>query len=80
VGLDDDPTKSAVLRLRSGDAVFMSKQSRYAWHGVPKILPDSCPEFLQEWPGDDPKYAAWRNWMSTKRVNLNVRQMYNNEA
>jgi alkylated DNA repair protein alkB family protein 1 len=70
-----------VLRLKSGDAVYMSGASRFAWHGVPLIIPDTCPNELRSWPaspdvdrtGDT--FEHWRDWLSTKRVNLNVRQM-----
>lgn len=72
-----------VFRLRSGDAVYMAGTSRLAWHAVPKIMPSTCPSWLQDWPAGDltlPPYEAaqfeqWRGWMSNKRINLNVRQM-----
>ena len=64
-----------VLRLRSGDAIYMTKESRYAWHGVPKVLKGTCPKFLADWPAEDGKYEDWRGWMDNKRINLNVRQM-----
>lgn len=80
----DGNEKSLVVRLHSGDAVVMTGPSRFAWHGVPQILPDTCPEWLRPWPAtavsdldqdsNDP-YNAWRGWMSNKRINLNVRQM-----
>ncbi|KAM3419343.1 hypothetical protein BST61_g5274 [Cercospora zeina] len=68
----------AAIRLRSGDAVLMSGPSRYAWHGVPKVLPNTCPEWLQTWPATEksPHFEAWKNWMAGKRINLNVRQMF----
>lgn len=64
-----------LLRLRSGDAIYMTKESRFAWHGVPKVLKGTCPDYLEDWPGEDGKYEEWRGWMKNKRVNLNVRQM-----
>ncbi|KAJ4138944.1 hypothetical protein NW765_002840 [Fusarium oxysporum] len=65
-----------LLRLRSGDAIYMTQESRYAWHGVPKVLKDTCPRYLEDWPArDDAKFADWRGWMRNKRINLNVRQM-----
>lgn len=88
VGLDDEgpdgKPRVEAIRLRSGDAVLMSGESRYAWHGVPKILDGSCPEQLQDWPstirGDvcDPnkRFEHWQGWMKGKRINLNVRQMF----
>ena len=84
----DGHARSMVLRLRSGDAVCMSGPSRYAWHGVSQIIPGTCPRWLQSWPAslEEPEEAgnvegasngreAWRGWMATKRINLNVRQM-----
>ncbi|CEN62019.1 Putative Oxidoreductase, 2OG-Fe(II) oxygenase family family (AFU_orthologue; AFUA_6G07990) [Aspergillus calidoustus] len=69
-----------VIRLRSGDAVYMDGTSRFAWHAVPKIIPSTCPAWLQDWPcidGDESveRYEAWKGWMAGKRINLNVRQM-----
>ncbi|KAI1338421.1 hypothetical protein F5Y15DRAFT_128619 [Xylariaceae sp. FL0016] len=64
-----------LLRLRSGDAIYMSQESRYAWHGVPKVLKGTCPEFLADWPAEDGQYEEWKGWMRNKRINLNVRQM-----
>lgn len=75
IGLSRDPevaagveSESIVLRIRSGDAVFMSGPSRFAWHGVPKVLKGTCPEWLSSWPNGT-------GFMKNKRVNLNVRQM-----
>lgn len=76
---NDNSDSSEVIRLRSGDAVYMTGRSRFAWHGVPKILPETCPSWLKDWPSyttacaDEP--AHWKGWMSGKRINLNVRQM-----
>ncbi|KAF2624589.1 hypothetical protein BU25DRAFT_493563 [Macroventuria anomochaeta] len=80
--------KIVTLRLRSGSAVYMSGPSRFAWHGVPQIVRGTCPEHLADWPagldgGDGNgsregkgEFEAWRGWMGGKRVNLNVRQMW----
>ena len=93
VGLESTSPEGATslaIRLRSGDAVYMSRSARWAWHGVPRIVPGSCPKWLRAWPvqgkpsaaGQDPDnqsstaFEAWRGWMETKRINLNVRQMY----
>lgn len=74
------------VRVRSGDAICMSGRARYAWHGVPRIFSDTCPSWLRTWPACDSmqasngedwaEYEPWRNWMASKRVNLNVRQMF----
>lgn len=73
--------KSLAVRLRSGDAIYMSGPSRYAWHGVPKIIAGTCPTGLADWPAETAtydackRYEAWRSWMSNKRINLNIRQL-----
>lgn len=87
LGLDPDVSggqgKHAMLRLRSGDALCMAGPSRFAWHGVPLIIPDTCPDDLQDWPcllnedlaAEDGPFEPWRGWLRSKRINLNVRQM-----
>ncbi|KAF2123253.1 hypothetical protein BDV96DRAFT_562157 [Lophiotrema nucula] len=83
-GDDGAGRKIVTLRLRSGSAVYMSGESRFAWHGVPQIVAGTCPDYLKNWPagsevGDGGDYEEWRGWMSGKRVNLNVRQMWDSE-
>jgi DNA alkylation damage repair protein AlkB len=75
---NEDGSSVAALRLRSGDAICMTGDSRFAWHGVPKVLPNTCPTWLQDWPVSGPEtstFEIWRGWMANKRINLNVRQM-----
>ncbi|KAF2870170.1 hypothetical protein BDV95DRAFT_629423 [Massariosphaeria phaeospora] len=76
------PEKTLALRLRSGSAVYMSGESRFAWHGVPQIIPDTCPGYLRNWPNidDGDEFAEWKGWMANKRINLNVRQMTERSA
>ncbi|OJJ45433.1 hypothetical protein ASPZODRAFT_69923 [Penicilliopsis zonata CBS 506.65] len=77
----DDGNGCEIIRLRSGDAVYMDGASRFAWHGVPKIIPSTCPSWLAHWPEDKDElsgklqFEPWRGWMAEKRINLNVRQM-----
>ncbi|MCJ1309738.1 hypothetical protein MMC25_003399 [Agyrium rufum] len=81
---EGEETTSVGLRLRSGDAVYMSGPSRYAWHGVPQIIPNTCPGWLCDWPAlsckgsddsDVERFLPWKGWMQNKRINLNIRQM-----
>ena len=65
-----------VLRLHSGDAVFMRGEGRYAWHGVPKVIKGTCPTYLEDFPGSHLKLWKDVKMMANKRVNLNVRQMF----
>nr|POE49132.1 alpha-ketoglutarate-dependent dioxygenase abh1 [Quercus suber] len=79
---EESSTNVAAMRLRSGDAVLMTGASRFAWHGVPKILEGTCPVELADWPAGgsaelyDTDTARWQGWMKKKRINLNVRQMF----
>jgi DNA alkylation damage repair protein AlkB len=80
---NDDGSKTATIRLRSGDALLMSKSSRFAWHGVPKVLASTCPQWLEQWPtlgGSGSSFDQWKGWMAGKRINLNVRQMSENST
>ena len=78
----DGADGTAVVRVRSGDAIVMSRSARYAWHGVPRVLPGTCPAYLADWPAEERaaeaegQFEAWRGWMANKRINLNVRQMF----
>lgn len=79
----DGACRKVVLRLHSGDVVYMADEARFAWHGVPMIVPDTCPPELQNWPAGHwadgeshgNAHVRWRSWMTTKRININVRQM-----
>ncbi|KAK9781462.1 putative Alkylated DNA repair protein AlkB [Seiridium cardinale] len=73
--MGDSKKPYLLLRLKSGDAIYMTEESRYAWHGVPKVLKGTCPDFLADWPAEDGKYEDWKGWMQNKRINLNVRQV-----
>lgn len=64
-----------LLRLRSGDAIYMAEDARYAWHGVPKVLKGTCPDYLADWPAEGADYEEWKGWLQNKRINFNVRQM-----
>lgn len=74
---EDGEIRTLTLRLCSGDAVFMTGKSRFAWHGVPKIVEGTCPDYLRDWPATaGGEFEQWRGWMAGKRVNLNARQMF----
>lgn len=79
----DKGTAHLAIRLHSGDVVYMSNEARFAWHGVPKIIGGTCPQWMRNWPAntrsdaaEHSKFEQWRGWMENKRINLNVRQMY----
>ncbi|KAF7295006.1 hypothetical protein MIND_01038700 [Mycena indigotica] len=71
IGDSTRDTKPDAILLRSGDVVIMSGPvCRRAYHGVPRIIEDSLPPHLVE--GDD----EWKEYMSTTRINVNVRQVF----
>lgn len=72
-----DGTRTATVKLRSGDAILMSGSARHAWHAVPKILANTCPREIAYWPSKEEgvEYGEWAGWLNNKRINLNVRQM-----
>lgn len=82
---EEQEASTVAIRVRSGDAVCLSGQARFAWHGVPRIFPETCPESLRDWPATrrsheidaecSHPYEAWRGWMANNRVNLSVRQI-----
>ncbi|CAO3638623.1 unnamed protein product [Cunninghamella blakesleeana] len=62
------------LCLRSGDIVVMTGQSRNSYHGVPRILENSLPNYLSNENEDWPLFG---NYMNHSRINLNIRQVFN---
>lgn len=50
----------------------MQSDARYAWHGIRKVLPETCPAYLRDcFPG----HPEWEDYMENKRININIRQM-----
>jgi alkylated DNA repair protein alkB family protein 1 len=45
--------------------------------GVPKIIKGSLPDYMAHC--DDPKWPLYAKYMSTTRINLNIRQVFPNE-
>jgi alkylated DNA repair protein alkB family protein 1 len=69
----DEKEEVLAVRLNSGDAVVMGGESRWAWHSVPRVERGTCPEELAGWGAGQ---EQWKDWMRGKRVNVNVRQMW----
>ena len=79
----EEEEKILVVRIKSGDVILMGGESRWAWHSVPKIVPTDVgtkDNSLGEWPGPAGSESGvnklWAGWMKNRRVNLNVRQMW----
>ncbi|KAF8420213.1 hypothetical protein EV426DRAFT_634156 [Tirmania nivea] len=77
---NEEEERILVVRIKSGDVILMGGESRWAWHSVPKIVPTNVGAKynpLDEWPGpEDGVNKLWAGWMNNRRVNLNVRQMW----
>jgi len=74
---DVEPT---ALFIRSGDIVFMAGHARYCYHGVPKMMAGTSPDFLCTFnPETEADSQNWcpelSEYMKDARVNMNVRQV-----
>jgi alkylated DNA repair protein alkB family protein 1 len=67
---EDKPTP---ILLESGDILVMSGSCRRNFHGVPRILENSCPDYLLT---NDPSFEAYSNYIKSARINVNVRQVF----
>jgi alkylated DNA repair protein alkB family protein 1 len=73
IGTDDRKDKPMALKLQSGDLIIMSGNSRRAFHGVPRLLENTCPEFLLS---DNPEWINFKDYLSHTRLNVNLRQVF----
>lgn len=64
------PRPPLQLLLRSGDILIMGGAARFAYHGVGRVFRDTAPSELV-----DTVHPRYRDWLRTKRINVNVRQM-----
>ncbi|KAL1915605.1 uncharacterized protein VTP21DRAFT_6729 [Calcarisporiella thermophila] len=67
--------------LRSGDIVVMTGPCRKGYHGVPRILESTLPEYLYpnaecEGDNDGIDWTLFGEYMLETRVNVNVRQVF----
>ena len=78
-GKDEPPLP---LLLRSGDIAIMGGISRTCYHGVARVLPtpfsiaDEDLDKLCHDKKDREEYEALQTYLSTQRININVRQVY----
>jgi alkylated DNA repair protein alkB homolog 1 len=82
--LDEDREMDMlVLRVRSGDCVWMGGETRWCWHAMPKVMAGTCPEWLEDWPvmkdggaKGTKEFEKWKGFMKGKRVNISCRQVW----
>ncbi|OAD77935.1 hypothetical protein PHYBLDRAFT_99262, partial [Phycomyces blakesleeanus NRRL 1555(-)] len=74
------PTKETppvALRLSSGDIIVMTGACRKAYHGVPRILEGTLPDYLgSDAFGDQLDGELLGKWMNSTRINLNIRKVF----
>lgn len=83
-----DPAEQArrivALRVRSGDCIYLTGESRWAWHAMPRTIAGTCPPALAQWPVGTPMatakeakaYEKWKGFMGSKRLNVSCRQVW----
>ena len=81
IGTESRDDRPVPILLRSGDCLIMSGPCRRAFHGVPRIVEGSCPDFLKEGTTDEEGGEEWKGtffckYMQDARININVRQVY----
>jgi len=88
---EDRQRRTVVIRVRSGDCVHMTGETRWAWHAMARTIPGTCPKWLADWPlikkGDDEAkrwteaekkaFVKWKGYMGRKRLNVSCRQVWN---
>jgi len=70
--------KPTALYIRSGDIVIMGGESRYSYHGVPRMIEYSSPLFLSDYkdiPEKDNHDKYIKEYIKNSRINMNVRQV-----
>ncbi|KAK9765532.1 hypothetical protein K7432_006072 [Basidiobolus ranarum] len=63
------------IYLRSGDVLAMCGPCRAAFHGVPRILESTLPDYLKTNP-EDPDWDIYASFVNEARINVNVRQVF----
>jgi alkylated DNA repair protein alkB homolog 1 len=65
------------ILVRSGDVILQGGESRRFVHGVPRVLAGSlAPELHPSRVPSDPELALVSEWLLEHRVNINVRQVW----
>ncbi|KAI9474147.1 MAG: hypothetical protein EXX96DRAFT_580753 [Benjaminiella poitrasii] len=80
IGGNTRNVKPIPLRLHSGDMIVMTAIARRAYHGVPRILDGTLPNYLSPdgYYEDAPDWKLYGEYMTTTRINLNIRQVFPN--
>ncbi|KAI7862117.1 hypothetical protein BDF14DRAFT_1886435 [Spinellus fusiger] len=76
LGTDTKDTPPIPIYLKSGDVLVMTGECRRAYHGVPRILKNTLPDYLSEQSfRDQPDGKMLGAYMNSTRINLNLRKV-----
>lgn len=75
MGTLDREDEPAPILLESGDIVILSGTSRRAFHGVPRILERTCPDYLTQ-SESSPAFKPYAEFIQSARININIRQVF----
>lgn len=75
---------TVAIRVHSGDCIHLDRETRWAWHAMPRTIAGTCPPFLADWPVGTPDsseeerkaFGKWKGWMGRKRLNVSCRQVW----
>ena len=69
MGGETREVQPTAVYIKSGDIVIMSGESRKWYHGVPRMLEFTGPDFFKDTEGEEFVY------MQNARINVNARQV-----
>ncbi|KAG0269453.1 hypothetical protein DFQ27_003365 [Actinomortierella ambigua] len=75
LGGPDRETAPTPILLQSGDILVMTGPCRAAFHGVPRIIEDTLPSYLQKHE-QEPGWDICADYLAEARINLNIRQVF----
>lgn len=83
-GEGENTPNTVAIRVHSGDCIHLTGDARWAWHAMARTIPNTCPSNLANWPvgtpgaspTDEKIFKKWKGYMSTKRINVSCRQVW----
>lgn len=78
LGGEDRHSEPIPMLLRSGDFMIMGGRARYCFHGVPRIIEETIPDYLKP-ENVQEEDKPFCEYLATRRLNINTRQVYKME-
>lgn len=79
LGGEDRHSEPIPMLIRSGDVMIMGGRARFCFHGVPRILEETTPEYLLP-KNVSKEYQPFCEYLESRRLNINTRQVYVEES